>query len=248
MSEFLATAARQAAVTDVVDHRPWPLPDEPWTSAQTWVDLAFLHWRVDAAPLRRLIPDSVELHTFDGTAWIGVVPFLLTGLRLRGLPPLPGLSTFPELNVRTYVTRDDKPGVWFFSLDAASTWFVEAAKKVYRLPYNRARMRCERTGDHVEYESSRAGAAFAARYRGDGDLFHAEPGSLEHHLTERYCLYTEDGGRAYSADIHHLPWDLQRGEAVVVDNTMSPLPLLDAQPHVLFAPRLDVLVWPLQEL
>jgi uncharacterized protein YqjF (DUF2071 family) len=224
------------------------VPEDPWTSAQTWVDLAFLHWRVDDAALRRLVPDSVELHTFDGTAWIGVVPFLLTGLRVRGLPPIPGLSTFPELNVRTYVIRDDKPGIWFFSLDAASTWFVEAAKKLYRLPYNRARMRCERTGDHVEYDSSRAGASFAARYRGEGDLFHARPGSLEHYLTERYCLYTEDGGRAYRADIHHPPWDLQRGQATVVENTMSPLPLLDEEPHVLFAPRQDVVVWPLREL
>ena len=248
MSGLLSTAARQAAVTSETDHRPWHLPDEPWTSAQSWVDLAFLHWRVDAGELQRLVPDSVELHTFDGTAWIGVVPFLLTGLRVRGLPPIPGLSTFPELNVRTYVTRDDKPGIWFFSLDAASAWFVEAAKKLYRLPYDRARMRCARMGDHVEYELSRAGASFSARYRGEGDLFHADPGSLEHYLTERYCLYTEDGGRAYRADIHHLPWDLQRGEAVVVDNTMSPLALLDEEPHVLFAPRQDVVVWPLQEL
>jgi uncharacterized protein YqjF (DUF2071 family) len=194
------------------------------------------------------VPDSVELHTFDGTAWIGVVPFLITGLRLRGLPPIPGLSTFPELNVRTYVTRDGKPGIWFFSLDAASTWFVEAAKKIYRLPYNRARMRCERKGDHVEYESSRSGASFTGHYRGEGDFFHAEPGSLEHYLTERYCLYTEDGGRAYRVDIHHPPWDLQRGESVLVDNTMAPLALPDEEPHVLFAPRQDVVVWPLQEL
>ena len=158
------------------------------------------------------------------------------------------MSTFPELNVRTYVTRDDRPGIWFFSLDAASTWFVEAAKKLYRLPYNRARMRCERAGDHVEYESSRAGATFAARYRGEGDLFHAEPASLEHFLTERYCLYTEDGGRAYRADIHHPPWDLQQCEALVVDNTMSPLTLLDDEPLVHFSPRQDAVVWPLQDL
>lgn len=248
MSDLFSTAARQAAVTELAEHRPWPLPDEPWTSAQSWVDLAFLHWRADPDEVRRLLPGSVELETFDGAAWIGIVPFLITGLRLRGLPPLPLLSTFPELNVRTYVTRNGKPGIWFFSLDAASTWFAEAAKKIYRLPYERARMRCQRSGDHVEYESSRAGASFGARYRGDGNLFHAEPGSLEHFLTERYCLYTEDGSRAYRAEIHHPRWGLQRGEAVIVENTMSPLPLPDEEPRVLFAPRQDVVVWPLAEL
>ncbi|MFL5952606.1 MAG: YqjF family protein [Gaiellaceae bacterium] len=247
-SDYLHTAARQASVLELADHRPWPLPESPWTSAQSWVDLAFLHWPVEADALQRLVPDSVELETFDGTAWVGIVPFLITGLRLRGLPPLPSLSTFPELNVRTYVTRDGKPGIWFFNLDAASRWFVEAAKKIYRLPYRRARMRCERVGDHVEYESRRAGASFTARYRGLGDLFHAEPGSLEHFLTERYCLYTEDRGHAFRAEIHHPPWDLQQGEAVIVENTMAPLPLTETEPHVLYAPRQDVVVWPLAEL
>jgi len=246
--DFLDLPARQAAVTGVTEHRPWTLPEEPWTSAQSWVDLAFLHWPVDADELRRLVPDSVELQTFDGAAWLGIVPFLLTGLRVRGLPPIPRLSTFPELNVRTYVTHGDRPGIWFFTLDAGSTWFVEAAKRLYRLPYQHARMRCGRSGEYVHYEAARAGAAFSGRYRGDGELFHAEAGSLEEFLTERYCLYTEDGGRLYRADIHHPRWDLQRGKAVIDLNTMSPLPRLDEGPHVLFSPRQDVVVWPLQEL
>jgi len=246
--DFLDLPARQAAVTSVTEHRPWPLPDEPWASAQTWVDLAFLHWRVDADELRLLVPGSVDVQTFGGTAWLGIVPFVLTGLRVRGLPPLPRLSTFPELNVRTYVTHGDRPGVWFFTLDAGSTWFVEAAKRLYRLPYQHARMRYERTEDHVQFESSRAGGTFSGRYRGEGNLFHAVTGSLEEFLTERYCLYTEDGGRLYRAEIHHPPWELQRGEATIDLNTIAPLPLPDAQPHVLFSPRQDVVVWPLQEI
>jgi len=246
--DFLDLPARQAAVTGVTGHRPWPLPEEPWTSAQTWVDVAFLHWPVDVDDLRRLVPDSVELQAFDGSAWLGIVPFLLTGLRVRGLPPIPRLSTFPELNVRTYVTHGDRPGIWFFTLDAGSAWFVEAAKRLYRLPYQHARMRCERRGEYVHYEAARAGAAFSARYRGDGELFNAEPGSLEEFLTERYCLYTEDGGRLYRADIHHPRWDLQQGSAVIDLNTMSPLPLPGEAPHVLFSPLQDVVVWPLQEL
>ena len=189
----------------------------------------------------------MEIETFDGSAWLGVTPMLLTGLRLRGLPPLPGVSTFPELNVRTYVTRDDKPGLWFFSLDAGSTLAVEAAKRFYKLPYTRAQMRYER-GEFVRHESARAGAAFSGSYRGVGDLFHAEPGSLTAFLVERYCLYTEDGGRVYRAETHHMPWQLQEGEAQIDLNTMAPLPLPDVEPHVLFAPRQDAVIWPLREL
>ena len=245
--DFLELPARQAAVTNDSAHRPWPLPDGPWANAQTWIDLAFLHWRVDETELRRLVPDSVELDTFDGDAWLGITPFRLHGFRLRGMPPLPRFSTFPELNVRTYVSHGDKPGIWFFTLDAANIVAVEGAKKLYRLPYHRARMRCERIGDYVHYESARAGAAFSGRYRGEGELFHAAPGSLEEFLTERYCLYTEDGGRLYRADIHHPPWDLQRGKAVIDLNTMAPLPLPHKEAQVLFSPRQDVVVWPLGE-
>jgi uncharacterized protein len=246
--DFLQLPVRQASVTDTTDHRPWPLPEGPWVQAQTWVDLAFLHWRLDEDALRRHVPPTVTLETFDGAAWLGITPFLLTGFRLRGMPPLPRVSTFPELNVRTYVRHGDRPGIWFFTLDAGSTLAVEAAKRLYRLPYSRARMSYERSGDHVHLESARAGATFAARYRGDGDLFHAAPGSLEHFLTERYCLYTEDGGRLYRAEIHHPPWDLQHGEAAVDLNTMAPVKLPDDAPHVLFSPRQDVVVWALEEV
>jgi uncharacterized protein YqjF (DUF2071 family) len=234
-------------VLDSVEHRPWPVPDEPWFQAQSWVDTAFIHWPVDAGALRRLVPESVELETYDGSAWLGITPMLLTGLRLRGLPPLPGVSTFPELNVRTYVTRDGKPGLWFFSLDAGSTIAVEAAKRFYKLPYTRAQMRYERD-EFVHHESARAGAAFSGSYRGVGELFYAGPGSLEAFLVERYCLYTEDGGRVYRAETHHPPWHLQEGEAHLDLNTMAPLPLPEVEPHVLFAPRQDAVIWPLKEI
>jgi uncharacterized protein YqjF (DUF2071 family) len=246
--DFLTAAARQAAVMNDTARRPWPLPDEPWWSAQSWVDLAFLHWRVDPDELRQHIGRSVELDTYDGEAWIGIAPFTLTDLRLRGMTPLPRLSTFPELNVRTYVTRGGTPGIWFFSLDAGSTLFVEAAKFLYKLPYVKARMSVRRIGDHVHYESARPGAAFSGSYRGAGPLFQAEPGSLEEFLTERYCLFTEDGARAYRADIHHPPWDLQHGEAKVDLNTITPISLEQAPDHVLFSPRQDAVVWPLKEL
>jgi len=246
--DFLTAAARQAAVMNDVGHRPWPVPDDPWVQAQTWEDLLFAHWRVDAAELARLLPPEVPPETHDGTGWLGITPFRLTNLRLRGIPPLPRLSSFPELNVRTYATVDGKPGIWFFTLDAASQLAVEAAKRTYKLPYHRSRMSAERHGSFVHYESSRANAAFSARYRGEGDLFTAEEETLEYFLTERYCLYTADGGRLYRAEIHHPPWRLQRGEAHIDLNTMSPLPLPDEEPHLLFSPRQDVVVWSLEEV
>jgi uncharacterized protein YqjF (DUF2071 family) len=224
------------------------MPTGSWTNAQSWIDLCFLHWRVEEAELRAFVPDSVELETHDGSVWLGVTPFLLRNFRLRGLPPLPGISTFPEVNVRTYVTRDGKPGIWFFSLDAASRLAVEAAKKLYKLPYHHAQMRYERGEELVQYESARPGAAFSARYRGDGELFQPAVGTLEHFLTDRYCLYTEDGGRLYRAEIQHAPWALQRGEARIDLNTMAPLPLPAGEPHVLFSPRQDVVLWSLDEV
>jgi hypothetical protein len=248
LEELLRTAARQAAVAEDAAHRPWPVPDEGWTSAQSWVDLAFLHWRVDADVLRPLVPQQLELQTFGGAAYLGIVPFVLSDLRFRGLLPLPRLSTFPELNVRTYVAHGDRPGVWFFSLDAGSRLMVEGAKRFYKLPYERAQMRSERLDEFVHYESARSGAAFSGRYRGQGDLFHAEPGSLEDFLVERYCLYTADGGRLYRAEVQHAPWALQHAEAFVDLNTMSPVPLPAEEPYALFAPRQDVVVWPLHEV
>lgn len=249
VSDFLETPSRQAAVVEVTDHRPWPLPEGPWANAQTWDELAFLHWRVDEAQLRPLVPEGLELETHDGSAWLAITPFRLSNFRLRGLPPLPLASTFPELNVRTYVTRDGRPGIWFFSLDAGSRGAVEAARRLYRLPYYHARMRIDRRHGHLHYDSARGDAVFSARYRGVGDFFHAEPGSLEWFLTERYCLYASDGVDLYRAEIHHPPWPLQQGEAVVELNTLAPPGVaLDGPPLVHYAHRQDVVVWPLERI
>jgi uncharacterized protein YqjF (DUF2071 family) len=248
--DFLEVPARQAATLSVVDHRPWPLPERPWLQGQTWEDLCFLHRRVAADGLRRLVPEPLEIDTFDGDAWLGVTPFRLTHLRLHGLPSVPVLSSFVELNVRTYVTHDDRPGIWFFSLDASSRLAVEAAKQVYRLPYHHARMTCARVGDRVSYASSRDGGAFAfdAAYGPVGEVSPAAPGSLEHFLAERYCLYTLDRGELMRADIHHPPWPLQPGEAEIELDTMAPrgLDLPDEAPLVHYSAQQDVVVWGLE--
>lgn len=214
---------------------------------QTWDDLLFVHYRVPLEQLRPLVPDGLEVQQHSGSAWLGVTPFVVTGLRARGLLPLPFASSFRELNVRTYVTRDDKPGIWFFSLDASSQLAVEAARRLYRLPYFRADITVRRRGEELLYDCSRhSGRAFSAAYGPDGDVINAESGSLEHFLTERYCLYAEHEGEIHRADIHHRPWPLQPAAARVDLNTMPPVKVTDEAPLVHFSARQDVVIWPLE--
>jgi uncharacterized protein YqjF (DUF2071 family) len=251
--ELLATPARQAAVERETGDRPWPLPEQPWVMAQTWDDLLFAHYRVPAEALARHVPQGLEIDQHDGSGWVGVTPFVITGLRLRGTVPLPSISTFPELNVRTYVTGEDKPGIWFFSLDTSSRLAVEGARRMYKLPYFQARMSVERRSGAIVYASERtdgSGRRFEGRYRPSGETFHAKPGSLEHFLTERYCLYAIDRGRLHRADIHHPPWPLQRAEAEIGVNTMAPagLELPPDRPLCHFAQRQDGLSWSLTGL
>jgi uncharacterized protein YqjF (DUF2071 family) len=206
-----------------------------------------MHWRVDAEAVRELLPEQVPLDTHEGEAWIGVTPFCLTGFRLRGLPPVPGVSTFLEVNARTYVTYDGKPGIWFFTLDAESRFAVEAARLVYRLPYHHARMSAARRGESIDYRSSRVGARLDVSYRPVGPVAEAEPGTLEHFLTERYCLYTEHDGKLHSAQIHHGPWPLREAEAEVRENTLAPV-ALEGEPLLHYSERQDVVIWPLERL
>ena len=223
---------------------------------QTWEDLLFAHWQVDADALRRLLPDAVRLQTHEGAAWLGMTPFRVSALRLRGTLPLPGVSSFLELNVRTYVTAGGKPGIWFFSLDASSRLAVEAARRTYKLPYFQARIGATPKGEWIEYESARVGNGggphvFSARYRPSGEVFSAEPGSLEEFLAERYCLYTVDErGRLHRVEIHHPPWPLQPAEAAVELNTMAPgdLSLPAEGPLLHFARVQDVVIWPLRRV
>ena len=242
------------AVLKNVAHRLWPLPAGPWVMAQIWHDLLFAHWPVDTAVLHPLLPPQLQIDTFAGHAWVAVVPFRMTGVRLRGMPAMPGLFAFPELNVRTYVTYDGKPGVWFFSLDAGNSLAVAVARAWFHLPYFRARMSCSERNGGIEYASHRthsgaASAGLRGHYRPVGPIFLPQPDTLEHFLTERYCLYARDGsGQLIRGEIHHPPWPLQRAEAEFERNTMTEaLDIsLTAQPLLHFARRQEVLVWPPQ--
>lgn len=242
-----------------IAHRPWPLPRSAWVLRMTWEDLLFAHWPVPAAALRPLVPKALEIDSFDGSAWLGIVPFRMTGVRLRGLPRVPGTSAFLELNVRTYVTAEGKPGVWFFSLDAASRMAVRGARAWFHLPYFDARMESGRTGAEIAHSSRRTHrgappAEFAARYRPTSDAYRSARGSLEHFLTERYCLYAGNSRVAktdpkeclWRGEIHHQPWPLQSAEAEILRNTMADplgLRLSDIPPLLHFARRLDVVAW-----
>jgi uncharacterized protein YqjF (DUF2071 family) len=220
--------------------------------AQRWHDLLFAHWPVPAAELQHLIPARLTIDTFNGHAWLAVVPFRMSGVRLRGTPAVPWLSAFPELNVRTYVKCEGRPGVWFFSLDAGNPLAVAIARAWFHLPYFRARMRCSNRDGWIEYISQRAhngavAAALEGRYRPVGPVIFPGPGTLEYFLTERYCLYTLDSKRQLiRGEIHHPPWPLQTAEAQFVRNTMAEAAgvLLPAgKPLLHFAKRQDVIVW-----
>jgi uncharacterized protein len=246
----LGAATRQARSLEHLAHRPWPISPGGWTMGQTWEDLLFAHWRVPLSTVREHVPADLEVEQYDGSAWITLTPFRLSGLRARGTLPLPRVSSFLELNVRTYVRATDrKPGVWFFSLDASSRLAVELARRTYKLPYFHARMSATLRGEWIEYECARieeAGRVFSSRYRPHGPVFDAKPGSHEAFLVERYCLYTTDErGRLHRAEIHHAPWPLQAAEAEIELASISPVELT-GDPVLHFSRRLDIVVWPLK--
>lgn len=218
-----------------------------------WEDLLFAHWPVPVESLRPLIPAGLEIDRFESEAWLGVVPFRMEDTRLRGLPAVPGMASFPELNVRTYVTVGGKPGVWFFSLDAASRLAVRTARTFFHLPYFDAHMTAP-TGDDgtITYHSTRThrgspAAEFRSRYRPHSEFRPAPPAPLESWLVERYCLYSADRrGRIWRGEIHHPPWPLQRAEAEIETNTMASahgVTLPDTPPLLHFARRLEVVAW-----
>ncbi len=218
---------------------------------QRWHDLLFAHWRCAMSDLRPLIPAPLAIDTFDGTPWIGVIPFYMSGVRMRGVPPIPTTHAFQEINVRTYVTLDGRPGVWFFSLDAASMLAVVGARLGIRLPYFRASMQMTKADDRIAYTSDRwsiagAPASFAATYRGIGPAASPLPDTIDHFLTERYALYASDGKRIWRGDIIHPPWSLQAAAAGIERNSMIAAAGISPpghQPLLHFSAFQDVRLW-----
>ena len=229
-----------------VDHRPWPLPSTSWKWRQSWLDLAFIHYRVSIESLRPLVPARLRIQEFDGSGWVGLVPFRMAGVMRRPFPDAPIFSTFPELNLRTYVEADGKPGVWFFSLDADSWPVVFGGRRFYGLPYFAATMRQTLADGWWIYSSRReAGRArFMGRYRPRGDVFFAQPATFEHWAAERYCLYSGEKRRGLRrVNVHHAPWPLQRAEVEIRTNDVlraAEIVPVDEAPVCHFSTGVDV--------
>jgi len=217
---------------------------------QRWHELLFAHWSFPPETVRPLLPAGLELDTFDGLAWVGVIPFHMSGVRLRAAPPLPTTRAFAELNVRTYVRHGNRAGVWFFSLDAESTLAVIGARLGARLPYYRASMSIDCISAWIHYGSARVSgdtpAEFSAKYRPRPAALPVTPGSLASFLTDRYCLFSGDGHRLWQVSIVHPPWTLYEAEAVIDRNSMleaAGLPAPSARPVLHFATFQDVRFW-----
>jgi uncharacterized protein len=219
----------------------------------SWKRLLFAHWPISARQLSPLVPIDYDLDTFDGSAWVGVVPFIMENVKLRGVAQIPGTDRFPEVNVRTYV-RDKKSGqhgVYFFSLDVTNVLAVSIARAWYKLPYHAAYMRVTKSEGGWRYQSRRLLAtqktAFSAFYQGNAEnLPPHKPGTIEHFLTERYALFTHSKSGLVRADIHHKPWVLESAEAEFTDLTLvsaQGIHLPQTPPLLHYSHRQDVIAW-----
>lgn len=243
---------RKKVIDDGIDRetirqRPAELP----LMEHHWGKLLFMHWPIPAESLRQLIPPQLTIDTFDGEAWVGITPFTLWDVRLSFTPPVPYLSDFHELNVRTYVLYRGVPGVWFFSLNTNSSMTVLGARTFYFLPYFNSDIDLRQEGDIIHYRLRRTEAerraAFDASWEIGKELPEAEPGTLEFFLTERYCLYSASGESIYRARINHRPWPLRQAALLSYDSDIAEsdyLPRLKGKPLVHYAEALSVDVWP----
>jgi hypothetical protein len=236
---------------------PAQRPDDRPAGFQRWRTLAFFHWEVPAEAIAALLPPGLEVDTFEGRAFVGVVPFTMKDVSPWWSPSVPGVSNFHELNVRTYVVGGGRPGVWFFSLEAASSIAVIAARTGWHLPYHRASMSMEIEGNEVRYASRRSWpgpkpAEFECVYRIGDSIGEAVAGTFEHFLAERYLLFAKTGEGISSGQVHHRPYPLHRAELVSVKESMlaaAGLPASSGPPmSVLYSPGVDVDVFALKRL
>ena len=231
------------------DHRPWPLPKEQWVFRQTWSELAFIHWEIEEEELKKYIPPSIEIDKYEGKSYIGVVPFNMKGVTKRGYPAPKWISDFPEINVRTYVKYNNKPGVLFFSLDVPSQIAVWIGRIQFHLPYFKAKMLVKTQNDTTHYFHKRNNIEFEAVYTAKGRL-KCEKNSFENWATERYCLYSHNkAGDIFCADVHHEQWPLESVDIDIKKNTLlSGLTVGKQHPTVLYSKSLDVAVYSIQKV
>ena len=203
-------------------HLPFSMPNRPHAISQEWRELTFMHWKVDPKRLQPHLPDGLEIDLFEGEAYVGVIPFIMKNVRPRRLPAVPGISTFAEFNVRTYVVKDGQAGVFFLTLDAKSLVTCFHAPRAYGLAYRYAKAKVKRNADVLQWQSRRSSDGAELRGTSTGKVLKqsAEAGSLEHFLFERYCLYTEHKGCLRRAYVHHQPWTFQEGDITLEANSL----------------------------
>jgi uncharacterized protein YqjF (DUF2071 family) len=241
-------------------HRLQPLPSGHWQTTQRWNDLLFAHWPVPAAAIAELLPEGVQVDTFQGSAWLGVVPFWIDRIKWRGWPTTPGMCGYPDLSLRTYVREEQTgaPGIYCLSLDASNLLAVMAGRAFYHLPYHWAEMRLEQRSErefsfYSRRRFSHPPVLFSARYRGLGPtrkLAEIRAGTLEFFVTERYCLFTQaPDGQAIRANLRQISWPLEEAEAVIERNDLATaigIQLPDMNPVLHYSRRLAVYIWPAQ--
>ena len=218
----------------------------------TWQTLLFIHWPVPAEALRPLVPEALQIDTFGAAAWVGLIPFTMPAFRTAWLPPIPTMHRFHECNVRTYVTGDGRPGVYFLSLDAASRLAVWGARRWWGLNYHHARIDLRRDGDVVQYSVDRIrnraapGAHLRCAWRIGAPRRRSRPGDLDYFLTERYMLYGAGQGRPLRGRIWHEPWALREAQLLELDDTLvgaAGISVPDEGPVLYHADRLEVGAW-----
>jgi uncharacterized protein YqjF (DUF2071 family) len=241
-----------------LSHKPRPLPSGRWLMRQRWNDLLFAHWPVPASSIAPLLPEGLEVDIFQGSAWLGVMPFWMDRIKVHGFPPIPGARNFPDLSLRTYVReeRTRAQGVFCLSLDASNLLAVAAGRTFFHLPYHWADMHMEQRSERELSFSSRRRFAdqpviFKACYRGLGPslrLAESRLGSLEYFLMERYCLFsTNRAGELVRVNLHHVSWSLEEAEAEIEQNNLAEvlgLQLPNQKPVLHYTRRLAVYVWP----
>ncbi|WP_082232190.1 YqjF family protein [Halobacillus massiliensis] len=243
---------RYKEILSTTEHRDSPLPKGPWIFSQRWDHTLFMHHSVKNEALTPLLPEGLELDTYNGKAWITVLPFLVSGMHFRLTPKIPYLHHFLELNVRTYVKRNGLPGIYFFSLDAEKLLDVLGARMT-TLPYYYADMRMHRNEDSFHYYSRRrgkSGAFLEGSWQIGAEAYYPEKGSLASWLVERYYLFTPIRNEIYTVGVHHLPWSLQDAEGHFETHNLlpvSPSSLSGGQMLFHYAESRRVVFWPLQK-
>lgn len=235
-----------------IDHRPWPPPEEPWVQKEAWCNILFAHWRVAPEALGPLVPAQLELDLWDGSAWVGITPFCMTDVRPRGLPPVPGFSTFPQVDLRTYVRHAGRPGVFYIELQAPSELAVWGARTFYHMAYSSCEVHGEIDGDRITVRSRRESEGEpvlwnSTHWPASGE-FEPRPGTIEEFLIDRWTMFTVDTKqKLHRVEIHRLPWPITAAEVEIRSNTLARAHGLDleAKPESLYCSRgVETLIWP----